>query len=102
MSGANLAATFQAKNIELAPGKRSRLRSIRPVTDATTATAIVDARMRAGDSEDLNTAATMRTNGKMPIRANGRYHGLTLTIPASAAWTYVQGCEFEFEAGDGR
>jgi hypothetical protein len=102
MSGANLAATFQVKNIELAPGKRSRLRGIRPVTDATTATAIVDARMRAGDSEDLNTAATMRTNGKMPIRANGRYHGLTLTIPASAAWTYVQGCEFEFEAGDGR
>lgn len=102
MSGTSLAATFQVRNIELAPGKRSRLRSIRPISDATTATAIVDSRMRAGDSEDLNTVATMRTNGKMPLRANGRYHNLTLTIPAATTWSYAQGCEFEFEAGDGR
>jgi hypothetical protein len=58
--------------------------------------------MRAGDAESIVSAASMRSNGKMPIRANGRYVNLALTIPAGETWSYVQGCEYEFEAGDGR
>jgi hypothetical protein len=44
----------------------------------------------------------MRSNGKMPVRSNGRYNNVSLTIPAGEAWTYVKGVEVEFEAGDGR
>ncbi len=102
LSGDTLEAEIQQKNIELTPGKRSRIRSLRPVTDATTASATLDARMRSGDAEGIVSAASMTANGKMPIRANGRFNTLALTIPAGETWSYVQGCEYEFEAGDGR
>jgi hypothetical protein len=102
LNGDNLAATVRIGNAEPTPGKRSRIRSLRPVTDATNATATVNARMRAGDAEGVVSAATMRSNGKMPIRANGRYNDVTITIPAGEAWSYLQGFEVEFEAGDGR
>jgi hypothetical protein len=88
--------------LEPTPGRRSRIREVRLVTDATEASVTIDARMRAGDAERIQSAATMRSNGKMPIRANGRYNSVTATIPAGTQWTHIQGCELEFEAGDGR
>jgi len=101
-SGTAMAATLQQKNIELTPGRRTRLRSMRPVTDATSASASVNVKLNAGDGENLVAASSMRGNGKLPIRANGRYFDNSLTIPAGTTWTYLQGCEYEFEAGDGR
>lgn len=102
LTGAAMEATVRQENIELTPGMRSRVRNLRPVTDATNASATVNAKMRAGDGEDVVSASAMRSNGKMPIRANGRYLDTTLTIPAEEHWSYLQGCEYEFEAGDGR
>jgi hypothetical protein len=58
--------------------------------------------MRAGDTEGVRTSSTMRTNGRMPIRSNGRYNTLEFTIPAAADWSFVRGAELEFEAGDMR
>jgi hypothetical protein len=102
MEGDNLEARLQLDNIEPTPGRRSRIRSVRPVTDATNVAITVDARMRAGDSESIRSANTMRGNGNCPIRSNGRYNDIALTIPEGESWTYVQGVECEFEAGDGR
>ena len=102
LSGDNLQAAFRLENIEPTPGRRSRIRSLRLVSDAVEASATIDARMRAGDAEGVRTASTMRSNGKMPIRSNGRYNTLDLTIPAGANWSFVQGCEFDFEPGDNR
>jgi hypothetical protein len=102
LTGTPLEATVRQDNIELTPGKRSRVRGIRPVTDATNATATVNAKLRAGDGESVVSASSMRLNGKMPVRANGRYLDTTLTIPAEEQWTYIQGAEYEFEQGDGR
>jgi hypothetical protein len=101
-SGSALEATIKIANVEPSPGARSRIRSLRPITDAINASATINARMRAGDGEDTVSAATMRSNGKMPIRANGRYNTIALTIPAAEVWTELQGVEVEFEAGDGR
>jgi hypothetical protein len=102
LTGDNLEATLQLDNIEPASGKRSRIREIRLVSDTTTASATIDARMRAGDAENIRSASTMRSNGKLPIRANGRYNTLKVTIPPATDWSYIQGCELEFEAGDAR
>jgi hypothetical protein len=44
----------------------------------------------------------MRSNGKLPIRSNGRYNTLELTIPASHDWSFIEGFELEWEAGDSR
>jgi hypothetical protein len=102
LTGDNLAAILRLENVEPTPGKRSRIRSLRLVSDTTDASATIDARMRAGDSESVRSSAIMRTNGKMPIRANGRYNTLEVTVPAGADWSYIDGCELEFENGDGR
>jgi hypothetical protein len=102
LGGSSLEATVTVPNLEPAPGRRARIRTLRPVTDATNATATIDARMRAGDVEGVVSASAMRSNGKMPVRSNGRYNNVSLTIPAGEAWTYVKGVEVEFEAGDGR
>ena len=102
LTGDNLEATIQLDSIEPTPGRRSRIREVRLVTDATQASATIDARMRVGDAESIRSASSMRSNGKMPIRANGRYNDVAVTIPAATDWTYIQGCELEFEPGDGR
>jgi hypothetical protein len=102
LSGSNMEAMIRHPNVELTSGRRSRIRNIRPVTDAISASVSVNAKMRAGDAESIVSTSEMRPNGKMPLRSNGRYNDITLTIPAETAWTYVQGCEYEFEAGDGR
>ena len=102
LTGDNLEATLRIDNLEPTPGRRSRVREVRLVSDTIDASATIDARMRSGDAEGITSTGTMRSNGKLPIRANGRYNNLQVTIPAGAAWTYVQGCEIEFEAGDAR
>jgi hypothetical protein len=102
LSGDNLQATLRLENIEPTPGQRSRIRSLRLISDTTAASATLDSRMRSGDGEGIISASTMRSNGKLPIRANGRYNTLEVTIPSGATWTHIQGCEFEFEPGDGR
>jgi hypothetical protein len=58
--------------------------------------------MRRGDGENVISTGTMRTNGKMPVRSNGRYNDITMIIPAGELWTDIQGVECEFEPGDGR
>lgn len=93
LSGANLAATFKLPNVEPFPGQRARVRSVRPITDASECSATIDAKARAGDAENLKAAASMRNNGEMPIRANGRYLGTTFSITAAASWTFAQGVE---------
>jgi hypothetical protein len=102
LGGANLEATVEIPAVEPTPGKRSRIRSVRPVTDATSATVTVNARMKRGDSEAIVSAGSLRSNGKAPIRCNGRYNDVRVVIPAGETWTDIQGCEVEFEAGDGR
>jgi hypothetical protein len=102
LSGANMAASLRIENIELSPAKRSRITGVRPVSDATDLAVTVDARMRPADTENVKTCGSMRGNGRMPVRANGRYATIDVTIPAGAEWNYIQGLEFEFERGDGR
>lgn len=102
LAGDALEATLTLGNVEPTPGRRSRIRSLRPVTDAVNASASIDARMRAGDAEGTVSAASMRSNGKMPIRANGRYNDVSVTIAAGETWSFVEGVELEWEAGDGR
>jgi hypothetical protein len=102
LSGKPLQADIVQPNLELTPGRRSRLRNIRPVSDAINASVSVSSKMRAGDGEALVTSSSMRLNGNMPIRSNGRYFDIHLTIPAGEAWSYLQACEYEFEPGDAR
>lgn len=103
LSGSNLAVTIKTAFNELAPGQRTRPYRIGLVSDAVSGvTVTTDSRMRLGDSASTVSIATMRTNGDLPLRANGRYHTFETVIAAATTWTFMQGLEVEFGNGGRR
>lgn len=82
---------------EIIEGRRVRIRNARVMTDATDGTVTVDARARAGDAPTQITSGAIRDNGNVPLRANGKFIGLTIDMPATD-WSYATGIEVEFEA----
>jgi hypothetical protein len=102
LAGANMEAALTVKNIEPTPGKRSRVRAVRMITDALTTHVALLPRLNRGDAESVVWSGTARGNGKKNVRANGRYIDVVVGIAAGETWSDVQGCEIEFEAGDGR
>lgn len=102
LSGDTLEARVETPRTELEPGKRVRLRSLRPVTDAENCSIVVDIRANSGDEPSTVAASDMRPNGEYPIRANGRHSSVALTIPAATTWTYASGIDAYFETEGGR
>lgn len=98
--GANMPATLKGSFTEFTPGRVTRFRSIRPITDSLTVGMTLDCRQRLGDSANVTTASGQRDSGLMPIRAAGRYTQFTWTD--SGAWTFAQGFDAEIEAGGER
>lgn len=101
--GAALKATLEYGWGEPTPGRVTRFRGLRPVTDAVAGmTASLDCRMRMGDAENVRSVTELRASGSMPIRHSGRYAAMKLQIAAGTDWDYVQGLELEMEAGGQR
>lgn len=101
-AGSNLEAAFGLPFGEPTPGRRARVRSLRPIGDMTAATATLDCRARIGDAPNVIAASSLRASGAMPVRAAGRYVKPRLTIPAGTTWSYAQGLELETEAAGER
>lgn len=100
LTGDELAADFELGYVEVTPGRLTRPRSIRPVTDATSGiTAKVNAKARIGDSDDIVTTTTLRSSGVMPTRNKGRYHKIRITVDAGTTWTLFQALDLEYEMG---
>ncbi len=98
--GDNLPCTFEGSFAEYTPGRVSRFRSIRPITDSQTMGVTLDCRARLGDAANVTTATSLRTSGIMPIRCSGRYTRFKWTDTGS--WLFAQGLELEVEAGGER
>jgi hypothetical protein len=102
LTGSTLEAVFEYGFMELVKGRRSRLRNIRPITDAVNQTMQVAVSDRQGDEGRIKTGGAMRASGVIPFRASGRYHRLTHTIPAGETWSYNHAFEAEYDAGGDR
>ena len=100
LTGDTLAARLDMGFTELVPGRRTRVKSLRPVWDGTSGISMVlNPKARLGDADNLKTAATYRASGVMPVRAAGRYVSTSVRIAAGTSWDYIQGLEFEYEQG---
>lgn len=98
LSGPNMEALFAIKPIEVSENaRRVRIRGARVVSDAVVGTVSVDVRARAGDPQQNITSGSIRDNGRVPLRANGRHVGITVNIPAGAVWSYALGLDLEYE-----
>jgi len=102
LTGATLQAVFDLGFMELAPGNRSRLCGVRPITDAPDLSMTVRVSERQGDTGVVKAGGSYRGSGKVPFRASGRYHRLTWTIPAGVEWSYAHGFEADYQVGGER
>lgn len=98
--GANLTPTLTGSFAEVTPGRVTRFRAVRPITDSLTINVSLDCRARLGDATNVTSASAIRTSGIMPIRCSGRYSRFTWTD--TGAWTFAQGLDMEVEAGGER
>jgi hypothetical protein len=103
LSGSNMAASLTTAYVEYADGRGTRLRAIRPITDAADGITItMDCRQRLGDITGLTSRSTLMASGDVPVRASGRYIALTMAMDAGAVWQSVQGVEPIYAVGGGR
>ena len=98
-TGANMIPKFVTGEVEPYPGRKTRVRAVWPDTDATAGvTVTLKVQQRRGDTGALKTASVMQPSGRMALQANGRYFECTVEINDND-WSYVQGFEFEANAG---
>jgi len=103
LSGANMAAWFQCPFAEYYPGRRSRIRSCRPLGDAVSGlTLTLDGRARLGDASGAVSRTELTSSGRMPARMNARYVAPRLDFAADAVWGFQQGLELDVSPGEGR
>lgn len=100
LSGPNLGASLKPGSMELSPGRKSRLRMARPLTDAMDGVTLrLFSGERLGENYGFEDYIYVSSNGDMPIRVNARYLRPEMDIAAGSVWTYCQGAEFTGVAG---
>ncbi len=99
LSGPPIAATIADAARELAPGARSRIRSIRPLTDAAGTSVTIAGANRPGDAMTETRYPQARANGAFRCRENWNLARVTLSIPAGTRWTYAKGYDADAVAG---
>jgi hypothetical protein len=102
-AGANMAASWGMRNVELVDGRDVRLRRVRPMTDAVAGlTYTANVKQRLGDAGANINATVLNSTGEMPVRARGRYAKQSFAIAAGQAWTYCQGVDIKAARGAAR
>jgi hypothetical protein len=103
LSGDTMAASFTTPYLEMNDGRGTRLRAIRPLTDAIGGLSVtLDCRQRLGDITGLVSRSTLMPSGDMPVRASGRYISTQMQIAAGVDWSFMQGFEPVYASGGGR
>lgn len=94
-TGAYLAATIETGDVQLTPGYKSMLRSLRPMLEGTsiTTTVTIKYRNRLQDSHTSASAVAVNANGVCPLRVNARYHRATINTAANDNWTHANGID---------
>ena len=94
-NGANLASTLETADAQLTPGKKSLVRSARPMIEglSVTPTITVKYRNRLQDSYMTTTPVAANSFGKCPLRVNARYHRMVVDIPAASQWSFARGVD---------
>ena len=99
LSGSNIAATLKDARRELAEGRRSRITSVRPISDAASMTVTISTADSLSD-DPTETNYTTRTGANFyRMRQSANLSQVTLSIPAGLDWSYVQGYDIEAIAG---
>ncbi len=90
-SGVNMAATVETAEAQITPGRRTFLRSLRPIVDGGAVTVQLGTRDRTTDAASWGVICAVNDHGVCPTRSNARYHRARLNVAAGGSWTHIQG-----------
>lgn len=79
------------------PGKRSFVRSVRPLVEGSTSTVAVSVKQTLGETTTYGDDIAVNTMGECPQRAEGRYISGLVKIAAATEWDHFQGLDIEAE-----
>jgi hypothetical protein len=91
-SGTANEGEIETSEIELYPGFRSNIQSIRPIVDAE-ATVTIKTRDKLADNVTESASVNMNTNGINPVRQSGRYVKVNVKTPSGVNWSDAQGID---------
>jgi hypothetical protein len=98
-SGTPLVGVLETGDLELAPGRRSLLHSVRPSVDGEDCTVSVAAIPRRGDDTPAHpvygTPSAMEADGDCSVRVDGRYHRLRFTLGTDSTNATHYDCRFQ-------
>lgn len=92
-SGATLEATVETGEFNPGNGKRSIVRSCRPLIDGGTPTVAIGGRETQQASVAYGSAVGLTPAGMAPLYQSGRYFRVRATQPAGATWGNMQGVD---------
>jgi hypothetical protein len=98
-NGTNMAATVQDGLKELVPGRRARITSVRPLSDAETLTVTISGANDLSDDVTATAYTTRASGGFYRTRDSWNMSQVSVSIAAGAAWSYIQGYDIEAVAG---
>jgi hypothetical protein len=102
-SGENMAASITGRNVEMIGKRDTRIRKVRPMTDALDGVTVrLDTRQRLGDAARRGDFSNLRDSGEIPVRARGRFVKAKVSIAEGKAWSYLQGIDATVAAGGSR
>ncbi len=94
-AGKMLAATVESADIELLPGRKAWVRTVRPLVDGASATAAMGTRSDTRDSIVWGAAAAQSSRGLCAARAVGRFQRVRISTAAGAAFDRLVGAELD-------
>ena len=102
-SGENMAASITGRDVEMVQGRDTRIRRVRPMTDARAGVTVrLNTKQRLGDAGTTGDFSGLRDSGEIPTRARGRFVAAKVSIAAGEPWTYLQGIDATVTAGGSR
>lgn len=93
--GANMTATLETREVEIYPGRYTRLNAFRALVDGGSVTAQIGYRNTQNESVTWTPVLTQRSSGRFTYRTNARYH--RFRVFASGNWTDAIGVEYDQE-----
>lgn len=94
-TGGSLPATVETGEVQLFPGRRALVTSVRPIVDGGSPSVRVGFRNRTVDPVSWGAETELDERGACPQRSAGRYHRARISLAAGAAWEHLQGLEAE-------
>jgi hypothetical protein len=82
-SGSNRAGTLETGDVEVTPGSRTFVNEIRPIVDSADATVQVASTSRKNEAFEYCPISKQDSDGKCPVRVDGRYHRFRTNLPAT-------------------